>query len=74
MVNKVLDAIFPILFGAGGGVAGVTLDPLKIINPIVAIPITPEQIMATVVSAVIFSVIGGVVGYYVHKLMKKIDK
>jgi len=68
MINKVLDSIFPTLFGAGGGLAGV------VINPICVIPITIEEIVGTVVSAIIFATIGGVLGFYINKLLKKINK
>jgi len=68
MINKVLDSIFPTLFGAGGGLAGV------VINPIYVIPITIEEIVGTVVSAIIFATIGGVLGFYINKLLKKINK
>ena len=68
MINKVLDSIFPVLFGAGGGVFGVR------VNPICVIPITIEEIVATIVSALIFATIGGVLGFYINKLLKKINK
>ena len=61
MINKVLDSIFPTLFGAGGGLAGV------VINPICVIPITIEEIVGTIISAVIFATIGGVLGWAINR-------
>ena len=61
MINKVLDSIFPTLFGAGGGLAGV------VINPICAIPITFEELVGTIISAVIFATIGGTIGWAISR-------
>jgi len=61
MINKVLDSIFPVLFGAGGGVFGVR------VNPICVIPITIEEIAGTIVSALIFATIGGVLGWAINR-------
>jgi len=74
MINKVLDSIFPTLFGAGGGLAGV------VINPICVIPITLDEVIGTVVSALIFATIGGFVGWAINRILnicfknKKTDK
>ena len=68
MVDKILDSILPTLFGAGGGLAGV------VINPICAIPITLEEIIGTIISAIIFATIGGVVGWLINKGLNAICK
>lgn len=59
MNNKFFEYLFPITGGAGGSLFGF---------------ITFGEIMQTAVSAAIFAIVGGVIGYFVSKLMKKIDK
>jgi len=68
MVDKILDSILPTLFGAGGGLAGV------VVNPVCVIPVTLDEIIGTIISAIIFATVGGIIGFYVNKLLKKIDK
>ena len=68
MVDKFLDSVFPTLFGAGGGLTG------AIVNPICAFPITFDEIIGTVISAMIFTVIGGVLGWLINKGLNSICK
>ena len=59
MIYKITDFVFPVTGGAAGSVLGV---------------VTFSDLMATVLSAAIFAVVGGIIGYYVNKLLKKMDK
>ncbi|MBA7500896.1 hypothetical protein ES704_03658 [subsurface metagenome] len=59
MNNKFFAYLFPVGGGAGGSLFGF---------------ITFGEIAQTAVSAAIFAIVGGVIGYFVSKLMKKIDK
>jgi len=54
-----LDFLFPTIFGASGGIIGA---------------ITIGELMQTALSAAIFALIGGIIGFYVNKFLKKIDK
>ena len=58
MISK-LDFIFPVTGGSAGGVLGV---------------LTFGGICDMAISAAIFAIVGGVIGYFVSKLLKKIDK
>ena len=58
MTNK-LDFIFPVTGGSAGGVFGM---------------ITFGEMANTAISAAIFAVVGGVIGFFVNKLLKKLDK
>lgn len=59
IIDKIKDALLPISGGAGGGVFGA---------------ITFGEMTQTAISAAIFAIVGTVIGYYVNKLLKKIDK
>jgi len=58
-MNKFFNYFFPIGGGAGGSLFGF---------------ITFGEIAQTAISAAIFAIIGGILGYFVNKLMNKIDK
>ncbi len=58
MINK-LDFLFPVTGGSAGGVFGV---------------ITFGEMANTAISAAIFAVVGGIIGWCVHKLLSKLDK
>ena len=58
MISK-LDFIFPVTGGSAGGIFGV---------------LTFGEMTNTAISAAIFAVVGGIIGYFVSKLLKKIDK
>ena len=58
MINK-FDFLFPITGGAGGSIFGM---------------ITFGEMANTAVSAAIFAIVGGIIGYFVNKLLKKVDK
>ncbi len=58
MTNR-FDFIFPVTGGSAGGVFGM---------------ITFGEMANTAISAAIFAVVGGVIGYFVHRLLKKLDK
>ena len=68
MVDKFLDSVLPTLFGAGGGFTG------AVINPICAFPITLDEIIGTVISAIIFATIGGALGWLINKGLNSICK
>ena len=58
MINK-LDFLFPVTGGSAGGIFGM---------------ITFGEMANTAITAAIFAVVGGVIGYFIHKLLKKLDK
>lgn len=58
-MDKIYDVIFPTTFGASGGVLGM---------------ITCGEMLQTAISAAIFAVVGGIIGFYVNQLLKKLDK
>ena len=58
MINK-LDFMFPVTGGSAGGVFGM---------------ITFGEMANTAITAAIFAVVGGVIGYFIHKLLKTLDK
>jgi len=58
MINK-LDFIFPVTGGSAGGVLGV---------------ITFGDMANMAISAAIFAIVGGIIGYGVNKILKKLDK
>ena len=58
MINK-LDFMFPVTGGSAGGVFGM---------------ITFGEMANTAITAAIFAVVGGVIGYFIHKLLKNLDK
>ena len=58
MINK-LDFMLPVTGGSAGGVFGM---------------ITFGEMANTAITAAIFAVVGGVIGYFIHKLLKTLDK
>ena len=58
MINK-LDFIFPVTGGSAGGVLGV---------------LTFGDMANMAISAAIFAIVGGIIGYGVNKILKKLDK
>ena len=59
MINKISDSVFPVTGGSVGGVFGM---------------LTFGEMANTAISAAIFAIVGGVIGYFIHKLLKKLDK
>ena len=59
MINKVFDSVLPVTGGAAASVLGV---------------ITFSDLIATAMSAAIFATVGGIIGYYINKLLKKMDR
>ena len=59
MINKISDFVFPVTGGSAGGVFGV---------------ITFGEMANTAITAAIFAVVGAILGFYVHKLLKWIHK
>ena len=57
MISK-LDFILPVTGGSTGGVLGI---------------LTFGEIANTAISAAIFAIVGGIIGYFVSKLLKKLD-
>jgi len=58
MINK-FDFIFPVTGGSAGSIFGI---------------LTFGEMANTVISAAIFAVVGGVIGWFVSKLLKKLEK
>ena len=58
MINK-FDFIFPVTGGSAGGVLGV---------------LTFGDMGNMAISAAIFAIVGGVIGFFVNKILKKLDK
>lgn len=59
MNNKFFDYLFPVGGGAGGGVFGV---------------ITFGTIAETAITAAVFAIVGGVIGFFVKKILDRIYK
>jgi len=59
MNNKFFDYFFPVTGGAGGSVFGV---------------ITFGTVTETVITAAIFAIVGGIIGFFVKKAMDRIYK
>jgi len=53
------DFVFPVAGGSAGGVFGI---------------LTFGEIANTAISAAIFALVGGVIGYFVSKILKRWDK
>lgn len=58
-MSKFFSYLFPVSGGAGGSLFGF---------------ITFGEIAQTAISAAIFAIVGGIIGYFVNKLMKKTEK